>query len=94
MVSFLNHIVSILYERGRRCGAVYYPLYYIGQNDIKLHGVVTVRRWLVCVYNLQAVIKELSERLGLFFHSMIHLVCPIILEHYTAFQFALFNKLF
>ena len=27
MVGFLSHIVSILYVRGLRCGAVYYPLY-------------------------------------------------------------------
>ena len=27
MVSFLNHIPSILSERGLRCGAVYYPLF-------------------------------------------------------------------
>ena len=26
MVCFLNHIVSILYKCGLRCGAVYYPL--------------------------------------------------------------------
>ena len=29
MVSFLNHIASVLSERGLRCGAVYYPLCYI-----------------------------------------------------------------
>ena len=27
MVSFLNHIASILSERGLRCGNVYHPLY-------------------------------------------------------------------
>ena len=28
-VSFLNHIASVLSERGLRCGAVYHPLYYV-----------------------------------------------------------------
>ena len=28
MVRFLNHITSILSERGLRCGAVYHPLYF------------------------------------------------------------------
>ena len=28
MVSFLNHIASILPERGLRCGAVFFPLLY------------------------------------------------------------------
>ena len=33
MVSFINHIASILSERGLRCGAVYHPLSHFPFNQ-------------------------------------------------------------
>ena len=54
MVSFLNHIASILYERGLTCGAVY-PLYcYMFRRQIILYLLTATKPYyhLLMILNL------------------------------------------
>ena len=53
-VSFLNHIASVLSERGLRCGAVYHPLMKFlnsrGCNKNSPNFEIKFSRWLILFY--------------------------------------------
>ena len=62
MVSFLNHIASILYERGPKCGAVYYPLFNCNVHQIILDVAYKRHTWMEAVYGTNMLGKSFSGK--------------------------------
>ena len=60
MVRFLNHIASILSERGLRCGAVYHPLCYSLKPDVICYvpKIYFVTKWCVFIGWIDPNINE------------------------------------
>ena len=70
MVSFLNHVVSIRYKRGLRCGAVYYPLYANTYSDINTNQHLKVRQTMTKAINqirkksIQTLTQPINRGIG------------------------------
>ena len=69
MVSFLNHIASILSERGLRCGAVYYPLLSLNPHPLqkwKQHGtkkeIKMERKWNDNGMNIEQKVMNIKQK--------------------------------
>ena len=80
MVCFLNHIVSILYERGLRCGAVYYTLMWYCKV-ISDFGLGIHKMWL---FGKSTLIKNTCN---IFFgHKIIHFLAKLLIIWFRCIQ--------